>query len=399
MKKKEVKVRNHPGIYKVHLFDEKKNEWIDSGKYRAMRRSVRDGRSIKEQANFDNLADAKAFRLGQVEKEPTNGLHRQVIKAHDAMTFGALVNEWREFHYLRVDYATQQFYEKRLPHLQSLADTPVEKFCPELVDHLVKYWIRDYPKTKLRSTFSKELDLLKVVLNFYRRRKNPRFVIPIFDEHYKAAQIKRDAIQPVRSLKPVDLGRFFEAIKEQKNPLYYPLALTQFCLGLRIGEACGLHWRDLDLAHKSAKIESTIVWDHENWEPRIKARPKNGRARIVAMPEVLVAELMKLREKRDPLIELVFHNNGQPLIRKSIGQAYNRTLQLIGVSYVSGTHLMRKTSATQANRVTGDFFAVSRLMDHATPDVTMRYVEEVDESKRKVASALDEVVRSLVRNS
>ena len=67
---------------------------------------------------------------------------------------------------------------------------------------------------------------------------------------------------------------------------------------------------------------------------------------------------------------------------------------MIGVDYVRGTHLLRKTAATQANRATGDFYAVSRLLDHATPDVTMRYVEEVDDQKRKVAEALNEVAKA-----
>ncbi|RYZ78559.1 MAG: hypothetical protein EOP06_28825 [Proteobacteria bacterium] len=273
---------------------------------------------------------------------------------------------------------------------------PLTKFNPQLIDKLVKYWVLDYPKPKGRFTFNKELDLMKVILNFYRRRKDAHFAIPIYDEHYKAAHIKKDAVQPVRTLTQKDLGLFFQALREQKNPVYYPLALSQFCLGLRIGEACGLHWKDINLETKVAKIESTVVWDHENWQPRIKSRPKNGKARFVAMPETLVIEFTRLKESKSSKTDLVFHSDGEPLIRKSVGQAYNRALALIGVDYVSGTHLLRKTAATQANRVTGDFYAVSRLMDHATPDVTMRYVEEMNESKRKVSDALESVMQSLV---
>jgi integrase len=396
VKRKEVAVKNQPGIYKVLVFDEAKNKWIDTGTYRAMRRIVRDGKSIKEQAKFSSFEDAKRYRLGLLEKAVSNGVHRTEIESEDGLTFGKLIEEWKAFHFLQIDYATKQTYEKRIPHLESLFNVPVSKFDPKLIDKLVTYWVKDYPKAKRRFTFDKELDLMKVVLNFYRRRRDPRFVIPIFDEHYKAAHIKKDAVQPVRALSQKDLGLFFQALRDQKNPIYYPLALTQFCLGLRIGEACGLHWRDVDLETGTAKIESTIVWDHENWEPRIKSRPKNGRARFLAMPETLVTELTKLKRLKSPKTDLVFHADGSPLIRKSVGQAYNRALALIGVDYVSGTHLLRKTAATQANRVTGDFYAVSRLLDHATPDVTMRYVEELDDQKRKVATALEGVMQSLI---
>ena len=399
--KKEVKVKNQPGIYKVLQFDHEKNKWIDTGRYRALRRiNGADGKPKKDQAVFDNYEDAQAFRRGAIPKPNTATLHGQPAQNKDAagLTFRQLVDEWKSFHYLRIDYSTKQTYDKRLPHLEVMMDVPVESLTPESIDQLVKYWVKDHPMKRKRFNFDKELDLIKVVLNFYRRRKNPQFVIPIFTEHYKAAQLIRDAKQPVRSLTQKDLRRFFEALKEQKNPLYFPIALTQFCLGLRIGEACGLHWKDIDLENKVIKIESTIVWDHENWQPRIKPSPKNGKARILVMPDVLVSELAALKAKRIFITDLVFHHeDGSPLIRKSIGQAYNRSLKQIGVDYVRGTHLLRKTSATQANRVTGDFYAVSRLLDHATPDVTMRYVEEVDDQKRKVAEALNQVAEAALR--
>lgn len=198
---------------------------------------------------------------------------------------------------------------------------------------------RQYPIQNKRFSFEKELDALKVVLNFYRRRINPRFLMPIFKEHYQAAQIVRRAKQPVRSLRPDDLGKFLRALKAQKNPLYFPLALTQFGLGLRIGEACGLHWGAIDFKNRIATIEQTIVWDQDNWQPAIKPRPKNGQVRFLVIPEILAEELLRLKERRDTKVDLIFHDNGRPLIRKTIGKAYNRALESCGITYVSGTHL------------------------------------------------------------
>jgi hypothetical protein len=57
--------------------------------------------------------------------------------------------------------------------------------------------------------------------------------------------------------------------------------------------------------------------------------------------------------------------------------------------------MLRKTAATQANRVTGDFYAVSKLMDHSSPNITLRYVEEVSDQKRKVADALNSVLEPM----
>ncbi len=396
MKRKEIAVKNQPGIYKVFFFDEEKQKWIDSGSYRAIRRSVRDGKSVKEQAKFSSFDEAKLFRTGFLNKSASSGVHRNEPDSDEGLTFEKLVQNWKEFHFLRIDQSTREFYERRLPHLDCLNPVLVETINPKRIDELVKYWVLNYPKRKDRKNFDKELDLLKVILNFYRRRMDAKFVLPIFDEHYKAARISGEANQPVRSLAKSDIGPFFQTLRAHRNPIYYPLALTQFCLGLRIGEVCGLHWKDIDFKNRVVKIVSTITWSHNSHEPTLKLRPKNGRARFLGMPEALAKELETWKKWSDPKVELVFHDSGQPLIRKTIGENYNRALQVIGVTYVSGTHILRKTAATQANRVTGDFFAVSKLLDHATPDVTMRYVEEVDDQKRKVAKALDDVFDELI---
>jgi hypothetical protein len=64
----------------------------------------------------------------------------------------------------------------------------------------------------------------------------------------------------------------------------------------------------------------------------------------------------------------------------------------MGLSHIKGTHWIRKTSATLANQITGDFYAVSRLMDHSSPNVTLRYVSPTNAEKQKVANALNSVV-------
>ena len=78
--------------------------------------------------------------------------------------------------------------------------------------------------------------------------------------------------------------------------------------------------------------------------------------------------------------------------RQTVAKAYNRALERLGIKRIRGTHMMRKTSATLANEVTGDFYAVSKLMDHSSPNVTLRYVAQTNAQKQKVADALNSVL-------
>jgi integrase len=106
-----------------------------------------------------------------------------------------------------------------------------------------------------------------------------------------------------------------EQLRQGINPNYYALALAQFSFGLRIGEVCGLAWSNLDLINRVAVIDQVVTWHHTTWEPSIKKRPKNGKVRVLVIPEFLVRELEKLKLKRDPKVDLLFHRWGaRPLV-------------------------------------------------------------------------------------
>ena len=395
---KETPVKNHAGISKRFQLDEETGTYKDTGKFRAIRRTCVDGYSKKEQGVFDSLEEAKSFRAGKTDKVPLgNSVHRQSIDKIDSLSFETLVEEWKAFHYLTLEPSTQQTYDKRLPNLDFLKKYPVKQIIPNVVDELVKYWVKSHPKTEQRFTFEKELNLLKVILNFHRKRNDRNYAIPVFEEHYTAADIAKAAQKPVVSLSKDELIGFLEELRQSKTP-FYPLALAQFCLGLRIGEVCGMTWEAVDLEKGVARIEWTIVWDQYSWAPRVKKRPKNGKVRFLVLPEILKVELKRPKAVRDPKVPFIFHKNGTPFNRQSVAKAYNRALERLGISHVRGTHMLRKTSATLANEVTGDFYAVSRLMDHSSPDVTRRYVAPTDSQKEKVASALNSVLAEALEN-
>ena len=117
---KEVPVRNNPGIYKRYEFDSFSGTWVHTGKYRAIRRNVVDGASEKEQAVFDSIEDAKSFRNGTAQRTVSAGItihQRRPESPHQGLTFGALVDQWKPFHFLKLEQSTRQTYDKRLPNL------------------------------------------------------------------------------------------------------------------------------------------------------------------------------------------------------------------------------------------------------------------------------------------
>ena len=221
--------------------------------------------------------------------------------------------------------------------------------------------------------------------------KNNAYFVPILPDHYRAADIAKRAKSPVRGLKQEDLGRFLDGLRA-RYPQNFVLALFQIGLGLRIGETVALHWDDLDLENGVATVRRNVAWDKKGQKLFLKLR-KNKKELRVAIPALITQELVVWKKKRDRNVALIFHRDGQLLKRQQISKAYNRVLKSLGITYVTGTHMLRKTAGTLARKITGDVYAASKLLDHSSVSITEKYYqEELDEDKVMVANALNGVL-------
>jgi integrase len=82
----------------------------------------------------------------------------------------------------------------------------------------------------------------------------------------------------------------------KKTSPYYPLYLAAVTTGMRQGELLGLRWQDVDLGLRTASIQQTF---YRLGKEQIFKAPKTDKGRRnVALPQVLVEELHRLREKQ-----------------------------------------------------------------------------------------------------
>lgn len=390
----EKPVKNNPGIYREFKLDEETGAWKETGKYRATRRIAENGVSKKEQFMFESFEEARAFRAGAPKPQSKGrAVHHADIKdPNQRYTFKQLVEDWKSLHYLQLEYTSSQMYDTRLPHLKPLDDLDVREINTDAVSKLVKYWVSDeFPKTKDRLTFEKELDILKIILNFYRKHKNHQYYPPILPDHYKAADIAKKPRAPVRGLREDDLGRFLNILKT-RYPHFFPVALLQLGLGLRIGEALCLSWQNVDLKRGLVSVRQNLGWNRETRKLLPKNR-KNAKILDLALPEAVAEVLRELRAKAEPDATFIFNRDNELVRRQQVAKAYNLILRDMGITYVRGTHMLRKTSGTLARKITKDVYAASKLLDHSSVSITERYYqEELDEDKVKVAKALNGVL-------
>jgi integrase/recombinase XerC len=132
--------------------------------------------------------------------------------------------------------------------------------------------------------------------------------------------------------------------------------------GLRLAEAAGVEWRDVDLMRGEITIRREIA--------------KGGRPRVVPICAELDAELRLATSRRH--MDAVVDQGDAPGARglalkvKSLAHIFERWLALRGLKIHS--HQLRKTFATELYVAGEDIATIQRLLGHSDPKTTMRYI-------------------------
>lgn len=207
-----------------------------------------------------------------------------------------------------------------------------------------------------------------------------------------AAALARPPYIPTRALEagrdylePADLRRLFSAAS--LHPLG-PLIIVLGSTGLRLGEALGLRWSDVDLEERRLTVRRTLGRLADGGFGLVE--PKTARARrTIDLPRVAVAALRRQAELR-PGEELVFADElGQPLRPWALRPALTAILRTAGLPIVS-VHALRRSCAVAMLAGGASLFEVSRQLGHSTIVITERhYAGLATELRRRTAAALD----------
>lgn len=255
---------------------------------------------------------------------------------------------------------------RRKGRFKFLADSPIadvrmRDFCGGTVELLLD-WLIKHPraKTSSRKSFLEELKTLSLLMGFYRDTYDAQFVSPVTRRHRKRALFKGPVPKkPKDFYLPVEAARhWLQALRAQRNPVYFELATLQLTLGLRIGEACAICEDAVDLQRGVLVVRRTMEWctDVESSCRVIAERTKTEESRReLPMPEeVRVAIRTALARQpqvlhRTPegrLTRVVFHmGDGRLMHDETIRASYTRAFAAVGLPW-TGSHICRDTNGT-----------------------------------------------------
>jgi integrase len=216
-----------------------------------------------------------------------------------------------------------------------------------------------------------------------------------------ASRVKKAAARgerPLRSLSQEEASRLVAAAAGTR---YEAMIVVALRTGIRQGELAALSWEDVDLDGPRPAITVRHSADTRVSPPRITPT-KTGKDRRVRIGprtvEVLRAhrsrqrfERMKAPAWEDP--GLVFPNDrGQVRRSGSVRRTLKRLLKKAGLPSTFRFHDLRHTAGTLALRQGMTLHAVSKMLGHADPAMTLRrYAHVLEDMEDEGGRAMDEL--------
>ena len=283
--------------------------------------------------------------------------------------------------------STRQGYATRFRYLTTGPLHSVK--MKELNSELIYNWIKWLKKQKtienpMRKTFLKELELLKIVLNWYKNFVDANFNVPITKKHRQICYYK--IISPKRPdyyAKPEELRAWIKWLTEKRsNPVYWRLALFMTLTGARVSEACGLCWECIDFKRSQAIVVQKMAWDHSTKKPYLEEVTKtDSSVRLLMLPEELI-KILKIMKKENEYrynnkLDLLFvGSNGEALKYNAVQAAFNAGFRALNLPWRS-THILRHSYATGALIATQNISAVQASLGHSSSRMTERYAKVI----------------------
>jgi site-specific recombinase XerD len=177
--------------------------------------------------------------------------------------------------------------------------------------------------------------------------------------------VPQDLPRPMAEDEVVAFFRVIDAVRDRT------MFLLMLRCGLRVSEVSSLAWAALDFA------QGTIRIDHS----------KGQVDRVVYLAPDVAKALRQWQRLQGAPPRYVFpsrvtRKGGRPLSARQIQHCMTRYLKLAGIAKAYSPHSLRHTFATQLLNAGASLEVVKELMGHRSLDVTLRYTQLYDRTKR-----------------
>lgn len=331
-------------------------------------------RTQRRKEGFHKLREAKAWRVAEL----ASVLRGDAASGGDN-TFGWWVREWLQLREGDLEWGTLQLYRLWLGKFAAFNDVPLRKVTPVEVETALVAMRRVYAWSTVNRMRAVLSACFNAAVNLGMIPRNPVQGTSVGKKDRAAKNYWDEAT----------VRRLLDATKDDERwgVVWRLLAETW----MRVGEACGLRWGDIDFAAKTIRIERTMRVGEGGWVVGSTAKTRAS-VRTVPMSDTLAAMLLATRDRRRfrGVQGLVLDTN-PGIVRTALEDACAR----IGVDAV-GPHMLRHAGATMAIRAGIGERIVQQRLGHTNVGFTLSvYVHPNEDDHRRagdVVAALLDVV-------
>jgi len=200
-----------------------------------------------------------------------------------------------------------------------------------------------------------------------------------------------------RDVRPLDIAEV-EAIASATPEPYRAMIWLLGSAGLRVGEACALRWRDVDLEAGWVLVRRAFKEDGGKF---YVGTPKDDDKRDVPLMPQSVA-VLRLHRKRSPAAgkdAVVFRSRlGKELRPSSFAGVFRRACAEAAVSPSPTPHILRHTAASLMARAGWPEPYIQAALGHGSAEMTRRYVHLYqgahEENRSRLAALLHDELQT-----
>jgi integrase len=167
--------------------------------------------------------------------------------------------------------------------------------------------------------------------------------------------------------KPDQVARFLE-VAAQSRHRYAPLFTVLVATGLRIGEALGLRWEDVDLRAGTLTVRRAYVYAGN--EGTIQPTKTRAGQRVISLPEQAMAAFQRIPRPLDTAAPVFTTSNGTIPTQSDLRKALQRLCRRAGVLAVT-IHGLRHVHAALLADQGLDAHTLKQRMGHTRVSTTM----------------------------
>lgn len=208
-------------------------------------------------------------------------------------------------------------------------------------------------------------------------------ILNYLEIYYKIISPKPEK-KEISILKKEEQRKLEEYLMAHIKPNYLGILLSLYA-GLRIGEVCALHWKDIDLEERKIHINHTIMRiqdsDVAHKTKIIMSEPKTVQSkRTIPIPSCLLSILKKLKSLDE---DYVLTNTEHFIEPRTYYNHYLKVLQSLKIENHK-YHTLRHTFATRCIELGFDPKTLCEILGHADIKITLSlYVHPSDDMKIK----------------